>query len=183
MQTTEPPIDRPVLASAEARRTGAVLAVAVAAVAAVLMDPSMRPSPAVEPRSSPVRHHGPTATPGLMAAVRLLCDGGHAQAYGRFVALANDGDVQAGRIALVLHDLGPTVFRSEWDASTEQLETWARWSSFTGVGPAEPQLDHSTRVLAGLCGSEAATASVAAALGGSSRHASRPLSPAQAVRR
>lgn len=51
-----------------------------------------------------------------------------AEAYGRFVQLADGGDVDAARIALLMHRYGPEVFGSAWDASAEQLERWRHWS-------------------------------------------------------
>lgn len=50
------------------------------------------------------------------------------EAYGRFVALADEGDVNAARFALLMHRYGPEVFGSTWDASQKQLEEWTRWS-------------------------------------------------------
>jgi hypothetical protein len=47
-----------------------------------------------------------------------------AQAYGQFVSMADDGDVDAARMALVMHRLGPRLFGSDWDASIEQLAEW-----------------------------------------------------------
>jgi hypothetical protein len=57
-------------------------------------------------------------------AAGSLRAGRHAEAYGRFVALADEGDVDAARIALVMHRYGPELFGSEWDASGEQLAAW-----------------------------------------------------------
>jgi hypothetical protein len=66
--------------------------------------------------------------PTFADAAEALRTGRHAEAYGRFVALADEGDVDAGRIALVMHRYGPEVFGSAWDASVEQLADWTRWS-------------------------------------------------------
>ena len=62
------------------------------------------------------------------AAAASLRAGRAAEAYGRFVALADAGDVDAARLALMMYRFGPTVFGSRWDASTEQLAAWTRWS-------------------------------------------------------
>ena len=62
------------------------------------------------------------------AAAASLRAGRVAEAYGRFVALAELGDVDAARVALLMYRFGPTVFGRRWDASTEQLAAWTRWS-------------------------------------------------------
>ena len=144
------------------------------AAAALLAAQVMRSSLALQPTPSPAQGNVQgSGVPSFVEAVRSLCDRRHAEAYGRFVALANDGDVRAGRIALVLHRLGPALFGSEWDASTEQLDTWARWSHVEGAGPVEPSTASSTRVLSGLCGSAAAAASVPDPYTDSSRRSKR----------
>ena len=66
--------------------------------------------------------------PTFADAAASLRSGRYADAYGRFVALAEEGDVDAARIALLMHRFGPEVFGSEWDASPEQLEAWTAWS-------------------------------------------------------
>jgi hypothetical protein len=66
--------------------------------------------------------------PTFADAAESLRAGRFADAYGRFVTLADDGDADAGRIALVMHRYGPEVFGSTWDASTEQLTRWTFWS-------------------------------------------------------
>jgi hypothetical protein len=66
--------------------------------------------------------------PTFADAVAALRGGRFADAYGRFVTLANEGDMDAGRIALLMHRYGPEVFGSTWDATTEQLVQWTRWS-------------------------------------------------------
>ena len=67
--------------------------------------------------------------PTFADAAESLKAGRHAEAYGRFVALADEGDFNAARIALVLHRYGPEVFGSDWDASPEQLAEWTRQSA------------------------------------------------------
>ena len=66
--------------------------------------------------------------PTFADAAEALRAGRHAEAYGRFVALADEGDVDAARIALVMHRFGPALFGSPWDASVEQVAQWTRWS-------------------------------------------------------
>jgi hypothetical protein len=67
--------------------------------------------------------------PTFADAGQSLRAGRFAEAYGRFVTLADEGDADAGRIALVMHRYGPEVFGSTWDASTEQLVQWTFWSA------------------------------------------------------
>jgi hypothetical protein len=66
--------------------------------------------------------------PTFAEAAQALRLGRHAEAYGRFVTLADEGDIDAGRIALLLHRFGPKLFGSHWDATTEQLQAWTTWS-------------------------------------------------------
>ena len=67
--------------------------------------------------------------PTFADAAKSLRAGRFAEAYGRFVTLADEGDADAGRIALVMHRYGPEVFGSMWDATTEQLAQWTSWSA------------------------------------------------------
>jgi hypothetical protein len=77
-----------------------------------------------QPEASPRTVLAPT----FAEAAESLRSGRHAEAYGRFVELADEGDADAGRIALLMHRFGPSVFGSSWDASVEQLVLWTRWS-------------------------------------------------------
>ncbi len=47
-------------------------------------------------------------------------------AYGRFCVLADDGDAQAARIALVMLRHGETMHGTIWSASQPQIEHWAQ---------------------------------------------------------
>ena len=67
--------------------------------------------------------------PTFADAAELLRAGRSAEAYGRFVTLADEGNVDAARIALMMHRYGPAVFGSAWDASGEQLADWTQWSA------------------------------------------------------
>jgi len=80
---------------------------------------------AADPRRPPHAAFAPT----FADAAGLLRVGRHAEAYGRFVALADDGDVDAARFALLMHRYGPAVFGSAWDASPEQVADWTRSSA------------------------------------------------------
>ena len=64
--------------------------------------------------------------PTFAEASRLFRAGRYAAAYGRFVTMANEGDMHAARVALVMHRFGPTLFGSDWDATTEELAEWSR---------------------------------------------------------
>ena len=50
----------------------------------------------------------------------------YAEAYGRFAALADDGDAQAAIVALAMVRNGQALFGSLWSATSGQL---ARWSA------------------------------------------------------
>lgn len=72
--------------------------------------------------------------PELMAYATQLHQGGRwSAAYGRFMTAADAGNVDAARIVLTMYRYGPQLYRANWDATTEQLETWSR---MTGEDPA-----------------------------------------------
>jgi hypothetical protein len=104
------------------------LAFAVLIGGAALSAPSLQPAFAAPPTAS-ASAFPPTAASSPAARFaegsRLLRAGRHAAAYGRFVALANEGDREAAGIALVMHRHGPLLFGSAWDATTEELEYWS----------------------------------------------------------
>ena len=91
--------------------------------------PALSPAP-ITASPSPHRPAMPRTEfgPTFAGAAESLRTGRYAEAYGRFVALADEGDVDAARIALVMHRFGPEVFGSDWDASVEQLVEWT-WRS------------------------------------------------------
>ena len=57
-------------------------------------------------------------------AVEQYQRGRWADAYGRFIALANDGDRDAARIVLFMYRYGPRLYGSHWDASPDNVEVW-----------------------------------------------------------
>ena len=57
-------------------------------------------------------------------AVEQYQRGRWSDAYGRFIALANDGDRDAARIALFMLRYGPRLYGSHWDASPDDVEEW-----------------------------------------------------------
>lgn len=57
-------------------------------------------------------------------AVRSFRSGRTADAFGRFIDLANRGDVDAARIALFMHSYGPTLYGTYWEAGAQDVEYW-----------------------------------------------------------
>lgn len=57
-------------------------------------------------------------------AVQQFKEGRRAHAFGMFIALANRGDVDAARIALFMHQFGPTLYGSHWEASRDDIDYW-----------------------------------------------------------
>jgi hypothetical protein len=47
-------------------------------------------------------------------------------AYGRFVALADQGHPEAARIALIMLRHGVTMYGSDWGASQPQIDQWTK---------------------------------------------------------
>jgi len=59
-------------------------------------------------------------------AVTQYQQGRWADAYGRFMALANDGDADAARTALFMYRYGPQLYNAHWDAMPMQVARWER---------------------------------------------------------
>lgn len=73
-----------------------------------------------------------SAAPGddrFVAAMRLYHDDRYAAAYGRLLELADEGHAEAARIALLMLRFGPTLYRSQWSASQEQIQHWLALAS------------------------------------------------------
>jgi hypothetical protein len=70
--------------------------------------------------------------PGFTQAVQDYRAGRWSSAYGRFMVLANSGNVEAARIALFMQRHGKLLYNSDWSASDEDLELW---SKMTGSRP------------------------------------------------
>jgi hypothetical protein len=70
--------------------------------------------------------------PGFTQAVQDYRAGRWSSAYGRFMLLANSGNIEAARIALFMQRHGKQLFDSDWFASEEDLELWSR---MTGTRP------------------------------------------------
>ena len=60
--------------------------------------------------------------PALAEAMKRYQKGRLADAYGRFIQLANTRHRDAAPIALFMHRYGLKLYRTDWDASTEDIE-------------------------------------------------------------
>jgi hypothetical protein len=58
-------------------------------------------------------------------AVQTFRAGRTSEAFGRFMDLANRGDVDAARIALFMHQYGQPLYGKHWDAGPQNVEYWA----------------------------------------------------------
>jgi hypothetical protein len=65
----------------------------------------------------------------FIAAMRLYHEDRYAAAYGRMVELADEGHAEAARVALMMLRLGPTLYRSQWSASQDQIQHWQALAS------------------------------------------------------
>lgn len=59
-------------------------------------------------------------------AVKLFSHARKAEAYGRFINLADAGHAPAAHLAMLMCQRGPELFGRDWDCSPEQLQDWAR---------------------------------------------------------
>lgn len=75
-------------------------------------------------------------------AVGLFRAQRYPQAYGRFIELADRGHAPSAQMALMMYSNGPTVFGSDWDANTDQLQ---RWQRLTLVASSTPRDDRTAR--------------------------------------
>ncbi|HEX7890525.1 MAG TPA: hypothetical protein VF522_14280 [Ramlibacter sp.] len=77
---------------------------------------------------SPPAHANPAAKATereFAEAVEQFKQGKRSLAFGKFIRLANRGDVDAARIALFMHGYGPTLWGAHWEADREDVEYWA----------------------------------------------------------
>ena len=73
-------------------------------------------------------------------AVQQFRNGRRSEAFGRFIALANRGDVDAARIALHLHTYGSLLYGTQWEAGRDDVDYWTtlvRNSPTAGRGQPE----------------------------------------------
>ena len=64
-------------------------------------------------------------------AVVQYQNGRWAEAYGRFIALANEGDADAARTALFMLRYGPQLYNSHWDAMPSEVARWEKLAAST----------------------------------------------------
>jgi len=64
--------------------------------------------------------------PAFDAALAEFKDGRRTAAYGHFAQLADAGDAESARIALVLLRHGPEMAGTAWGASQPQIDNWMR---------------------------------------------------------
>ena len=73
-------------------------------------------------------------------AVQQFKAGRRSEAFGRFIALANRGDVDSARIALHLHTYGTVLYGTQWEAGRDDVDYWntlVRNSPTAGRGQPE----------------------------------------------
>jgi hypothetical protein len=70
--------------------------------------------------------------PDYTQALQDYRAGRWSSAFGRMIPLANNGNVEAARIALFMQQHGRLLYNSDWEASEEDIELW---SKMTGVRP------------------------------------------------
>jgi hypothetical protein len=61
-------------------------------------------------------------------ALESFRKGRFAEAYGRFIMLADAGHPASARYALFMYQHGTALFGREWDSTQDQLDAWARLS-------------------------------------------------------
>jgi hypothetical protein len=63
--------------------------------------------------------------PSFSQAMAQCREGHWSAAYGRFANLADQGDVEAARIALLMLRYGAQMYGVQWSASQPQIELWS----------------------------------------------------------
>jgi hypothetical protein len=94
-------------------RTALTTSLALVALGASAADPALRARPAEV-------LHG--------HALESFRKGRFAEAYGRFIMLADAGHPASARYALFMYQHGTALFGREWDSTQDQLDAWARLS-------------------------------------------------------
>lgn len=95
------------------RQLRCALAVLVVAAGLAIASPAARANPAVKAMERE-----------FTEAVDQFKQGRRSLAFGKFIRLANRGDVDAARIALFMHAYGATLWGAHWEADREDLEYW-----------------------------------------------------------
>jgi len=73
-------------------------------------------------------------------AVQAFRTGRSSEAFGRFVELANRGDVDSARIALFLHQYGAPLHGKQWDALPADVAYWNQLvRNSASAGRAQPE--------------------------------------------
>lgn len=65
----------------------------------------------------------------FLAAMRMYHEARYAAAFGQFIQLADDGHAESARIALLMLRHGPTLYRSKWSATADQVQHWLNLAS------------------------------------------------------
>lgn len=83
--------------------------------------------------------HGAVAAPDpfFTEAVQEYRAGRWSSAFGRLITLANNGNVEAARIALFMQSHGRQLYSSDWEASDEDIALWSRMTGARAPGQAE----------------------------------------------
>lgn len=66
------------------------------------------------------------------AAVQQYRNGRFADAYGRFLVLADRGDADAARVVLFMYRFGPSLYGAHWDAHQEDIAFWTQLANKEG---------------------------------------------------
>jgi hypothetical protein len=79
-------------------------------------------------------------------AVRSFRAGRVSEAFGRFVDLANHGDVDSARIALFMQGYGEVLYGKQWDAGPDNVAYWSMLVRNSGTS-ARPLPEYQPTVL------------------------------------
>jgi hypothetical protein len=79
-------------------------------------------------------------------AVQAFRTGRLSEAFGRFVDLANRGDVDSARVALFMQSYGPVLYGKQWDAGPENVAYWSTLVRNSGTS-ARPMPEFQPTVL------------------------------------
>lgn len=108
-------------------------AVAAAGIAALLVSTSTiariatidhKPSASTRAGTAGSNHAGGHAQQ-FQYAVQEYKAGRYSAAFGRFMALANQGDPDAAHVALFMNKYGPTLYGAWWDADPTDVAQWS----------------------------------------------------------